>query len=107
MVSRLCPSLVFACRLRLTRLQIVCFLDYNDFFAYNFPMGDLIPEDAPRPALNVGEATRMIVMRIHVTSIEAPGPDDGQALPVVHFRGVSRAMDDTWDDNAASELRGM
>lgn len=85
----------------------MCFLDYNDFFAYNFTVGDLIPEDAPRPPLNVEEATRMIVMRVHVTRIEPPGPDDGQALPVVHFEGVSQSLDDTWDDNAASDLRGM
>lgn len=69
-------------------------------------MGDFIPDDAPRPALSVGEATRLIVMRIHVSSIEAPGPDDGKDLPVVHFEGVSRSLDETWDDNANSDIRG-
>lgn len=89
-----------------TWYRVVCFLDYNDFFAYNFPMGDLIREDVPRPALNRGEATRLIAMKIHVTSIEPPGPNDGQDLPVVHFRGVSRSLDNSWDDNANSDLRG-
>jgi hypothetical protein len=45
-------------------------------------------------------------MRIHVTAIEPPGPEDGQDLPVVHFKGVSRSLDDSWDDNANSSLRG-
>ncbi|PNY28769.1 Uncharacterized protein TCAP_01314 [Tolypocladium capitatum] len=91
----------------LTRHQIVCFLDYNDFFNYNFPVGGDVPADSPRPALNVGEATRLILMRNYVTAVEPPGPDDGQALPVVHFRGVSRSLDDSWDNNASSGLRGF
>lgn len=45
-------------------------------------------------------------MKIEVTSIEPPGPEDGQALPVVHFSGTSRSLDDAWDHNAHSELRG-
>ena len=87
--------------------QIVCFLDYNDFWAYNFPLGDLVPPDRPRPGLSVGEATRLIVMRSYVTAIEPPGPEDGQALPVVHFKGTSRSLDESWDGNAHSDLRGM
>lgn len=46
------------------------------------------------------------MMRIQVTSIEPPGPEDGQELPVVHFRGVSRSLDDSFDDNANSDIRG-
>lgn len=45
-------------------------------------------------------------MRIHVTSIEEPGPEDGQDLPVVHFQGVSRSLDDSFDNNANSDIRG-
>ncbi|KAF5647189.1 hypothetical protein F52700_1491 [Fusarium sp. NRRL 52700] len=78
-----------------------------DFFAFNF--GDpelLITSDAPRPPLDVGEATRIIMMKVNVTSIEEPGPDDGQELPVVHFRGISRSLDDLYDDNANSNIRG-
>ncbi|CAM1511555.1 Fc.00g090680.m01.CDS01 [Cosmosporella sp. VM-42] len=89
-----------------TWYQIVCFLDYNDFFSYNFPIGDFINANTPRPALDVGEATRLVMMKVRVTSIEPPGPDDGQELPVVHFKGVSRSLDDLVDDNANSGLRG-
>ncbi|QGI77569.1 hypothetical protein CEK25_004298 [Fusarium fujikuroi] len=78
-----------------------------DFFAFNF--GDpelLITSDAPRPPLDVGEATRIIMMKVNVTSVEEPGPEDGQELPVVHFRGVSRSLDDEFDNNANSNIRG-
>ncbi|KAF7543558.1 hypothetical protein G7Z17_g10638 [Cylindrodendrum hubeiense] len=90
-----------------TWYRIVCFLDYNDFFSYNFPVGDLIDPDTPRPALDVGEATRILQMNIHVVKIEPPGPNDGQDLPVVHFRGVTRSLDDSFDDNANSQMRGL
>ncbi|KAJ9149030.1 F-box domain-containing protein [Pleurostoma richardsiae] len=89
-----------------TWLRVVCFLDYNDFFNYNFPGSDEPPPDVPRPALDVGEATRLILMKIHVTRIEAPEPDDGQELPVVYFEGFSRSLDGSWDENANSDLRG-
>ncbi|KAF4975139.1 hypothetical protein FZEAL_8038 [Fusarium zealandicum] len=89
-----------------TWYRIVCFLDYNDFFSYNFPEHDFVSPGAPRPALDVGEATRLIMLRIHVTEILPAGPDDGQDLPVVHFRGVSRSLDDSFDDNANSNIQG-
>ncbi|KAH8173172.1 f-box-like domain-containing protein [Sarocladium implicatum] len=89
-----------------TWYRVVCFLDYNDFFSFNFPSADLTAEDAPRPPINVGEAVRLISMHLDVVSIEPPGPDDGQDLPVVHLKGVTRSLDDSWDDNANSETRG-
>lgn len=46
------------------------------------------------------------MLRLHVTSIQNPGPDDGQDLPVVHFKGVSRSLDDSFDNNANSNIRG-
>lgn len=85
---------------------MVCFIDYNDFFSYNFPIGDQMPREVPRPALDVGEATRLIVMKIHVTDVQPPGEEDGKQLPVVHFQGISRSIDDSWDENANSDLRG-
>lgn len=89
-----------------TWLRVVCFLDYTDFFDFNFnPDGDL-PARVPRRAICYGEATRLILMKIAVTGTEPPGPGDGQALPVVHFKGVSRSLDDSWDENANSDLRG-
>ncbi|KAI1482615.1 hypothetical protein F4774DRAFT_370178 [Daldinia eschscholtzii] len=90
-----------------TWLRIVCFLDYTDFFTYNFASeGAQLPRHIPRPALDVGQAMRLILMRVRVTSIEPPGPEDGQELPVVHFEGVSQSLDDSFDDNANSDLRG-
>ncbi|KAI1207948.1 uncharacterized protein F4807DRAFT_160003 [Annulohypoxylon truncatum] len=90
-----------------TWLRVVCFLDYTDFFAYNFTSEAQPAVDEPRPPIDVGEATRLILMKIRVTRIEAPGPDDGQELPVVHFEGISRSLDDSYDENANSDLRGM
>ena len=45
-------------------------------------------------------------MNLKATRIEEPGPDDGQALPVVHFTGISRSMHANWDPNANSVIRG-
>ncbi|KAJ3499117.1 hypothetical protein NLG97_g593 [Lecanicillium saksenae] len=90
-----------------TWYRVVCFLDYNDFHNYNFPMGAEFPADLPRPGISVGEATRLIVLKLRVTKIEPPGPEDGQALPVVHFEGDSRLLDEGWDANGSSELKGM
>ncbi|KAI0834050.1 hypothetical protein F5Y06DRAFT_279715 [Hypoxylon sp. FL0890] len=90
-----------------TWLRVVCFLDYTDFFEYNFTTEFELPLQVPRPPLDVGEATRLILMKIRVTRIEPPGPDDGQELPVVHFEGISRSLDDSYDENANSDLRGM
>ncbi|KAI0191729.1 hypothetical protein EV127DRAFT_427690 [Xylaria flabelliformis] len=88
-------------------LRVVCFLDYTDFFAYNFGAQNFEPPPhVPRPSINVGQATRLILMRIFVTSVEKPGPEDGQDLPVVHFKGVSRSLDQSFDENADSDLRG-
>lgn len=89
-----------------TWLRIVCFLDYTDFYDFNFNPDGEAPSNVPRRAISYGEATRLILMKITVTSVEAPGPSDGQALPVVHFKGISRSLDDSWDENANSDLRG-
>ncbi|KAI3402171.1 hypothetical protein diail_100 [Diaporthe ilicicola] len=89
-----------------TWLRVVCFLDYNDFFAYNFPPHDDLPDHLPRHALDEIEATRLIVVKIRVTRIEPPGPEDGQALPVVHYEGFSKSLDSSLDENANSGLTG-
>ncbi|KAH8735958.1 hypothetical protein BGZ61DRAFT_489774 [Ilyonectria robusta] len=73
---------------------------------YNFPAEDLIGRDTPRPALDVGEATRILQMNLKIHKIEPPGPDDGQDLPVVHFKGVTRSLDDSFDGNGNSQMRG-
>lgn len=87
-------------------VRVVCFLDYADFFAHNFPMNDDLPGDQARPPLDCGEATRVIVMKINVTSVEPPGPEDGQELPVVHFKGASWSLHGGPGDNGTSDLRG-
>jgi hypothetical protein len=81
--------------------------DYADFLHYNFELDDEdTPPGVPRPPLDVGEATRLILMKVRATRIEPPGEDDHPGYPVVHFVGVSRALDGSWDDNADSDLRG-
>ncbi|KAK6827792.1 F-box domain-containing protein [Apiospora arundinis] len=75
-----------------TWLRVVCFLDYTDFFDFNFSVEQEQPANIPRRAIDYGEATRLILMRITVDRIEPPGPEDGQDLPVVHFKGVSREI---------------
>ncbi|KAK1836618.1 hypothetical protein QBC39DRAFT_89137 [Podospora conica] len=87
-----------------TWLRVVCFLDYNDFFKFNFPLGDALPDNMPRPALSAGEAIRLILIKIHVTEIEQ---EEGQQHPIVHFKGFSRSLDGSWDENGNSDLRGM
>ncbi|KAK3324163.1 hypothetical protein B0T19DRAFT_464085 [Cercophora scortea] len=84
--------------------------NYNDFDNYNFPIGQgRLPANMPRPALDVGEATRLILMKIAVTKIEYPIDDENdtqQQHPIVHFSGFSRSFDGSWDENANSDLRG-
>ncbi|KAK8051203.1 hypothetical protein PG993_002588 [Apiospora rasikravindrae] len=89
-----------------TWLRVVCFLDYTDFFDFNFSAEQALPANIPRRAIEYGEATRLILMRITIDRIDPPGPEDGQDLPVVHFKGVSRSLDDSWDENANSDLTG-
>ena len=89
-----------------TWLRIVCFLDYTDFFAYNFVTEEPPPANIPRPAIDAGEETRLILMQLHVTRIEPPGPTDGQALPVVYYEGIAGSLDGSGDPNASSDIRG-
>ncbi len=74
-------------------------------FSYNFASEQPL-EGEPRPPIETTEAIRLIVMELRTTKIEAPGEDDGQGLPVVHFKGVSRSMHTSWDPNANSNIRG-
>ncbi|KAK4666832.1 hypothetical protein QC763_303740 [Podospora pseudopauciseta] len=93
-----------------TWLRVVCFLDYTDFFHFNFHNheGEGQAAEAPREPLNTGEAVRLILMKVHATKIEPADPEAGdhEGWPVVHFEGQSRALDWSWDGNADSELRG-
>ncbi|KAF2772765.1 hypothetical protein EJ03DRAFT_324319 [Teratosphaeria nubilosa] len=104
-----------------TWMRVVCFLDYNDLYAFNF--AQRIPDDEPREPIATEEAIRLIKIKLQVTKIEPPGSsnddDDetggdgldwsgfqGERLPVVHFRGTSRSLHASWDPNANSRIRG-
>ena len=80
-------------------------VDYTELFAYNFSTAQP-PPDEPRGPLDTGEAVRLITMNLKATKIEEPGPQDGQALPIVHFIGTARAVSAAWDPNANSVIRG-
>jgi len=84
--------------------RVVCFLDYNDLYAFNFAYA--INPGTPRPPITTQEAIRLITMNLQIDRLEAPGKRDGQELPVVHFTGTSRSMHQSWDPNANSQLRG-
>ncbi|CAK3927571.1 hypothetical protein DOTSEDRAFT_46814 [Lecanosticta acicola] len=99
-------------------MRVVCFLDYNDLYAFNF--SDRIPDDQLREPIDIEEAIRLIRIKLQVTRIEPPGSGDededddgmdwsnfqGERLPVVHFRGTSRSLHASWDPNANSRIRG-
>ncbi|KAI7114769.1 hypothetical protein KC352_g34548 [Hortaea werneckii] len=107
-------------------MRVVCFLDYNDLYAFNF--STRIPAEELREPIDTEEAIRLIKIKLQVTKIEpagsvsedddaewvSPAGADGQApscplekrLPVVHFRGRSRSLHASWDPNANSAIRG-
>ena len=88
-----------------TWMRVVCFLDYREFFRFNF--GSIQPERGePRPAYDWPEATRVITMQIVATDIQPPGEKDGKDYPVVSFKGISRTTHHAWDPNANSLIRG-
>lgn len=87
--------------------RVVCFMDYNDLYNYNFNSEAMrVPSDEPREPINTEEAIRHIIMDLKVTEVLAPREFDNQALPVVKFAGMSRSVDASWDPNANSRIRG-
>ncbi|KAL8933999.1 MAG: hypothetical protein Q9211_005463 [Gyalolechia sp. 1 TL-2023] len=86
-------------------MRVVCFLDYRELFTFNFSENQPLPSQS-RPPIDVEEAIRFIVVKLHATSIEQPGEDDGQALPIVHFKGISSSALPPVDPNANSKIRG-
>ena len=86
-------------------MRVVCFLDYAELYDFNF--NDEEPEDdRPRKPIDTQEAIRLITMKIHITKIQPPREEDGQALPVVHFHGSSHSLRPHWDPNANSKMKG-
>lgn len=84
--------------------RVICYLGYQDFYEFNFAYS--LPLHTPRPPVNTREAIRVIVMKVQVTEIAAPGKEDGDALPVVHFAGTSRSLHAQWDPNGRLLLKG-
>jgi hypothetical protein len=84
----------------------VCFLDWAAFREFNssveFRAGTPIE---PRPPIDDKQTTRVIMMKLTVTGIEPPGEGDGQALPVVHFKGISHPMKRP-PDESDSDIEG-
>ncbi|KAK3072109.1 hypothetical protein LTR53_007417 [Teratosphaeriaceae sp. CCFEE 6253] len=103
-----------------TWMRVVCFLDYNDLYAFNFT--NSLPDTDRWDPIDTEEAIRLIKIKLQVTKIEPPGSGDegeeedddgmdwsrfrGERLPVVHFRGNSRSLHASWDPNANSKIRG-
>ncbi|ETI19672.1 hypothetical protein G647_08685 [Cladophialophora carrionii CBS 160.54] len=93
-----------------TWMRIVCFLDYNDLYRFNFdPHGANIPADQERDPISTREAFRLIKLQLQVTRVEEQDGLDEHGkplLPVVHFEGTSRSTFMAWDPNANSRIRG-
>lgn len=87
-----------------TWMRVVCFLDYNDLFGFNFLT--TTPRDQPRHPLENEEAFRLIIMKLEITKIEPPGEEESQGLPVVRFKGTSAAVRPPWDPNSVSKIKG-
>lgn len=86
--------------------KVVCFLDYNDFYRFNFSDSRPLPLSTSRPPITTQEAIRLITLKLHVTKIEPPQPHTPHSLPTVHFKGTSRSMHSHWDPNANSTIVG-
>lgn len=84
--------------------RVVCFLDYNDFYLFNFR--DNLENPTTRNPIATEEAIRLITLKLFATKIEEPGEYDNPNLPIVHFRGSSQSMHPSWDPNANSAIRG-
>jgi len=87
-----------------TWMRVVCFLDYNDLYAFNF--GHRLEPGQARQPIDTKEAIRLIKLKLYVTKICPPDEEDGQDYPVVWFRGTSRSLHASWDPNANSKIRG-
>jgi hypothetical protein len=115
-------------------MRIVCFLDYNDLYAFNFENG-LIPLQQEREPIETREAFRLIRLQLWVTGVRMPeleerywslgsnvgtkegremlrkaeegdGEVDWRKWPIVSFEGMSKSTYMSWDPNANSRIRG-
>ena len=90
-----------------TWMRIVCFLDYNDLYAFNFESVP-IPLSEDRGPIDTREAFRLIRLQLRVSGIEYDEKAKGEAVgkPIVHFEGRSKSTYMAWDPNANSRIRG-
>ncbi|KAL1311843.1 hypothetical protein AAFC00_001918 [Neodothiora populina] len=89
-----------------TWMRVVCFLDYHDFYAFNFARPPPA-QGEPREPIDTREAIRMIKLKLRVTKIEESGEEDGKDYPIVWFEGTSWSLHNSWDPNANSAIRGV
>ena len=113
-------------------MRIVCFLDYNDLYHFNFENG-WIPLSQDREPIETREAFRLIRLQLHVVKVDMPDPDaeywqfeggsgskegrerlksaeqqneEWKRYPIVTFEGRSKSTYMAWDPNANSRIRG-
>ena len=86
--------------------RIVCFLDYTDFYQFNF-FNQHTPRPEPREPIEVEEAIILIRMKLKVTEIEPIPKESSTSLPVVHFRGTASLLPPYRDPTNGSGIRGM
>ena len=87
--------------------RIVCFLDYSDFYGYNFNPTHAPRSDEPRPPVHTDEAIRVIRMELCVAKVVPPEEGAGaNAMPTTHFTGRAWSMHRGWDPNSNSAIRG-
>ncbi len=93
-----------------TWMRIVCFLDYNDLYRYNFERPSNVPDDQEREPISEREAFRLIKLQLQATAVEEQDGVDFRTgrplLPLVRFSGTSRSTFMAWDPNANSRIRG-
>ena len=93
-----------------TWMRIVCFLDYNDLYRFNFESPANVPVEQERGPISTREAFRLIRLQLHVTQVEEQegvDVDGNPLLPIVHFEGTSKSTYMAWDPNANSRIRGL
>ncbi|KAF2861761.1 hypothetical protein K470DRAFT_214245 [Piedraia hortae CBS 480.64] len=80
--------------------RVVCFLDYTEFYAFNF--NGQLGIDASQEGES-SDAILMIEMKLWVTRID---PVENGRLPVVHFKGTSTLLAVEWTAQRTSQIRG-
>ncbi|CZT24157.1 uncharacterized protein RCC_09874 [Ramularia collo-cygni] len=74
-------------------MRVVCFLDYNDLYTFNFT--DRLPDGERREPIDTEEAIRLIRIKLQVTRIDPPGTpiDDDDSEGEANY-----SDDEEWGD---------